>query len=126
MTLVLDSGALVAAERNERTMWRRLKGALSAGEPPLTHGGIIAQVWRGGSGRQALLARALAGVEVVPLDDELGRNAGALLGAAGMNDAIDAALVRLARDDDVIVTDDAGDIVRLAAASGSHIDVVKP
>ena len=25
MTLVLDSGALIALERNERAMWRRLK-----------------------------------------------------------------------------------------------------
>ena len=126
MTLILDSGALVAAERGERSMWRRLKGALQAGEPPVTHGGVVGQVWRGGSGRQVPLARALAGVLVAPLDDELGRSAGVLLGTARQRDAIDAALVCLARDDDVIVTDDVGDILRLAEASGEHIDVVKP
>jgi hypothetical protein len=126
VTLILDSGALVAAERDERAMWRRLKGALQAGEPPTTHGGVVAQVWRGGSGRQAALARALAGVEVTALDANLGRSAGVLLGTAGLRDAIDAALVCLARDDDVIVTDDVGDIARLVEASGHHIDVVKP
>jgi len=126
MTLILDSGALVAAERGERAMWRRLKGALHAGEPPVTHGGVVAQVWRGGSGRQAPLARALAGVDVAHLDDDLGRRAGILLGTAGLRDAIDAALVSLAHADDVIVTDDVGDIARLIEASGRHIDVVKP
>jgi hypothetical protein len=126
VTLILDSGALVAAERGERAMWRRLKGALQAGEPPTTHGGVVAQVWRGGSGRQAALARALAGVEVAALDANLGRSAGVLLGTAGLRDAIDAALVCLARDDDVIVTDDVGDIARLVEAAGQHIDVVKP
>jgi hypothetical protein len=126
VTLILDSGALLAAERGERAMWRRLKGALQAGEPPTTHGGVVAQVWRGGSGRQAALSRALAGVEVTALDANLGRSAGVLLGTAGLRDAIDAALVCLARDDDVIVTDDVGDIARLVEASGQHIDVVKP
>jgi hypothetical protein len=126
MTLILDSGALVAAERGDRAMWRRLKGALLAGQPPITHGGVIAQIWRGGSGRQAPLARALAGVDVAPLDDSLGRSAGVLLGKADRRDAIDAALVCLASDDDVIVTDDTADIVRLVEASGRHIDVVKP
>jgi hypothetical protein len=126
VTLIVDTGALVAAERGERAMWRRLKGALHAGEVPVTHGGVVAQVWRGGSGRQALLARALQGVEVVGLDDPLGRRAGLLLATAGLRDAIDAALVCLAAEDDLIVTDDTGDIARLVAATGHHIDVVKP
>jgi hypothetical protein len=126
MTLILDSGALVAAERGDRAMWRRLKSALQAGEPPTTHGGVVAQVWRGGSGRQAPLARALAGVDVAPLDDHLGRSAGVLLGTARLRDPIDAALVCLARDDDLIVTDDLGDMARLVEASGRQIDVVKP
>jgi hypothetical protein len=126
VTLLLDSGALVAAERADRAMWRRLKAALQSGEPPVTHGGAVAQVWRGGAGRQAPLARALAGVEVAALDDDLGRDAGLLLGKAKLRDAIDAALVSLAGDDDVIVTDDLGDILRLVEASGAHIDVVRP
>ena len=59
MTLILDAGAFVALERNDRAMWRRLKAAKLAGTPPRTHGGVIAQVWRGGAGRQAPLASAM-------------------------------------------------------------------
>ena len=124
MTLVCDAGALVALERNDRAMWTRLKAELQAGRPPITHGGVVAQVWRGGSGRQASLARALAGIEIVPLDDALGRAAGVLLGRAGTSDAIDGALVLLAADDDRIATSDTADLVRLVRATGRHIDLV--
>lgn len=124
MTLVLDAGALVAIERNDRAMWRRLKAEVLAAVPPVTHGGVVAQVWRGGSGRQALLARALAGIDVVALDDTLGRSSGVLLGRARATDAIDAAVAELAHDGDRIVTSDPADLQRLVAASGRDIDVV--
>ena len=58
MTLILDTGALVALERNERPMWVRLKAALADDELPVTHAGVLGQAWRGGS-RQARLAMAL-------------------------------------------------------------------
>lgn len=124
MRLICDAGAFVALERGDRATWRRLKAALLAGNPPVTHGGVVAQVWRGGSGRQVPLARALVSVEVVGLDDDLGRSAGVLLGKTGQSDAIDAAVVALATDDDLIVTSDAADIQRLVTASGRHVDVV--
>lgn len=125
MTLVLDSGALVALERNERPMWIRLKGALVDGEVPVTHGGVIGQVWRGGP-RQARLAKALAGVDVRAIDDGLGRAAGQLLARTATADVIDASLVLLALDDDVIVTSDPDDIETLAAAAGVHVEVLHP
>ena len=37
MSLVLDAGALIALDRNERPMWIRLKAAQLAGDLPLTH-----------------------------------------------------------------------------------------
>ncbi|MEA2828464.1 MAG: hypothetical protein QOG43_2903, partial [Actinomycetota bacterium] len=83
MTLVLDAGALVAIERAHPKVLGLLKGELAAGRPPLTHGGVVGQVWRGGRDRQAVLAIVLAGVDVAPLDDRLGRRAGVLLGRAG-------------------------------------------
>jgi hypothetical protein len=104
-------------------MWRRLKAELRAAQPPVSHGGVVAQVWRGGA-RQALLARALSAVEISVLDDELGRKAGALLGRARARDAIGAAVVALAVDDDRIVTSDPGDIHALVAGSGVHADVI--
>lgn len=125
MTLVLDAGALIALDRDERAMWVRLKAATQAGEPPVTHGGVVGQVWRGGS-RQARLARALQGVDVRPLDGALGRAAGELLGATGWSDVIDAAVVLLAVDGDEIVTSDRGDLEVLAARTGRHVELLRP
>ena len=115
MTLVLDAGAFVALERGDRDMWAILGATLADGEPPITHGGVVAQVWRGGSGRQTFLARALKSVRVVPLDDELGRRAGLLLGGSRLTDAVDAGIVALVRDGDVVATSDPDDIGSLAA-----------
>jgi predicted nucleic acid-binding protein len=85
----------------------------------------VAQVWRGGTGRQANLARVLAAVEIVPLDDALGRRAGVLLGRARKADVIDAAVVLLAVDGDTILTSDPGDLKALAAAAALHVDIVR-
>jgi hypothetical protein len=124
MKLVLDSGALIALERNDRPMWRRLKAAVRAGYVPVTHGGVVGQVWRGHGARQALLARALANLDVRPLDESLGRASGALLGVTDRHDVIDAALVLLARDGDQIVTSDPDDIALLAEATSQHLEIV--
>ena len=124
MSMILDAGALVALERDDRAMWRRLKAALLSGNPPITHGGVIAQVWRGGSGHQARLARALQAVETVPLDEELGRRAGVLLARSRLIDAIDAALAAMAAHGDQIITSDPHDFAALVAVSSRRIDVV--
>ena len=125
MTLVLDSGAFIALERNDRTMWRRVKAAHLAGSVPLSHGGIVGQVWRGLGPRQALLAKALAGTDVRPLDDALGRAAGELLATAGRHDVIAAALVWLAADGDHIITSDLDDLEPLALAAGRHVELIR-
>jgi hypothetical protein len=124
--LVLDSGALIALEKNSRPMWRRFKAAELRGVVPVTHGGIVGQAWRGKGPRQALLARALAGIDVRPLDDALGRAAGELLAVARKSDVVDAALALLAEDGDSIVTSDPGDIEPLAAAAGWFVELVRP
>ena len=125
MTVVLDSGALIALERNVRSMWVRLKATRSAGEVPITHGGVLGQVWRGDP-RQARLARALGGIDVKPLDARLGRASGVLLGAAGRADVIDAALVLLASDGDEIVTSDPDDLVLLADVADKDVEIIRP
>ncbi len=124
MTIVLDAGGLVALERGDREVAALLKRELLAGRTPVTHGGVVGQVWRGGTGRQANLARALAGVETVPLDDALGRRAGVLLGRAGRDDVIDAAVVLLAADGDSVLTSDPADLHALAATAGTHVELV--
>jgi hypothetical protein len=124
VTWVLDSGAFVALERHDRAMWRRFKGALLAREVPVSHAGVVGQVWRAGGPRQALLAKALAGVDVRSLDDALGRAAGGLLGRARQKDVIDAALVLLAEDGDRIATSDPDDLRVLAAVAGRAVELV--
>lgn len=125
MTMVLDAGALIALDRNQRAMWVRLKALSTAGELPVTHGGVIGQVWRGGP-RQARLATALAGIDVRPLDEVLGRAAGELLAATRTADVVDAALALLASDGDEIVTVDRDDIAKLVSVTDRHVELVRP
>ncbi|HEY5243810.1 MAG TPA: hypothetical protein VIJ22_20155 [Polyangiaceae bacterium] len=125
MSLILDAGALVAVERGDRDTVALIKHELSAGRAPLTHGGVVGQVWRGGAGRQATLARLLPGLEIAPLDAALGRRAGLLLAKARTADVVDAALVLLGSDGDSVLTSDPSDLAVLAAAAGVHVDVVR-
>jgi hypothetical protein len=121
--LVLDAGALAAVERSNRDVIALIKRERLAGRTPITHGGIVGQVWRGG-GRQANLARLLPGLDIVALDAALGRRAGALLARSRTTDVIDAALALLAQDGDEILTSDPDDLRVLFAAIGVHADVV--
>ena len=125
MTLVLDAGAFIAVERLDRDVVALVKRERLAGRAPVTHGGVVGQVWRGGTGRQANLARLLPGIEVAPLDSVLGRRAGVLLGRAKKADVIDAAVTLLASDGDEILTADANDLVGLVEAAGKHVDIVE-
>jgi hypothetical protein len=125
VTAILDAAALIALDRNHRAMWVRLKGLHLAGERPVTHGGVVGQVWRGGP-RQARLATALAGMDVRPLDEHLGRVAGELLASTRISDVVDAALVALAADGDEIITLDIDDLGRLAASAGRHVELLRP
>lgn len=124
MSVVLDAGAFVAVERDDREMVAVIKRERRAGRSPLSHGGVVGQVWRGGHGRQANLARLIRGVDVRSLDDALGRRAGVLLGVAEMSDVIDAAVVLLAEDGDEIYTSDPSDLRTLARCNGAHVDLI--
>jgi hypothetical protein len=122
--LVLDAGAFLAVEKGNRDVVALIKRERLAGRPPVTSGGVVAQVWRGGKGRQAGLARLLAGTEVVAIDDTLGRRAGMLLGRSARSDVVDAAVVCLAGDGDDILTPDPADLRTLAEAAGVHVELV--
>jgi len=65
-------------------------------------------------------------MDVRPIDENLGRAAGVLLGAARMSDLIDASIVFIAQDGDEIITSDSEDLKPLAAASGRHVELVHP
>lgn len=121
---MLDAGAFVAVERGDRDVVALIKRERRAGRVPVSHGGVVAQVWRGGTGRQVRVARLLAGVDIAALDDGLGRRAGMLLARSGLADAIDAAVVCLAGDGDDILTADPGDLGALAQAAGAHVELL--
>jgi len=123
--LILDAGALIALERLDPDVMALLKRERLAQRAPLTHGGVIGQVWRGGSGRQANLARLLAGIEVVALDQELGRKVGVLLKRSKASDVVDAAVALLAKDGDEILTSDVRDLLPLVKATAAHVDLIE-
>lgn len=121
--MILDAGALIAIAKNDRRMIARLLAAHEEDEELMTHPMVVAQAWRDGR-RQAGLARMLRGTTIVPLDDELGRRAGELLGKARTSDPVDAAVVLIARDGEAIVTSDRDDIQHLARAAKRRVLVV--
>jgi predicted nucleic acid-binding protein len=123
--LVLDAGALLAVDRDDRAMMARLRIAQTSGLDLRTTGAVVAQVWRDPGGRQANLARLLRAVDVIPVDDRLGREAGVLLGRAGAGDAVDATVAAIAARGDRVLTSDPDDIARLVGASGRAVGVVR-
>ncbi len=122
--LILDAGALVAADRDDRAMAARLRAAERHGLELRTNAMVVAQVWRDRRGRQASLARLLRAVDVRAVADGDGRRAGALLAAAGTADPINATVVLLATRGDRILTSDPGDLTRLATAAANHPVIV--
>jgi hypothetical protein len=122
--LILDSGALVAVDRDDRAMAARLRAAQQHGLQLRSNAMVIAQVWRDRHGRQANLARLLRAVDVRPVTQQDGRDAGALQAAAGTADPIDATVVLLAAPGDRILTSDPGDLSRLAEAAGNRPVIV--
>jgi hypothetical protein len=125
MSLVLDAGALLAIERADRDTIALIKSELASARLPVTHGGVVGQVWRGGSRRQATLARLLPAIAIAPLDAVLGRRAGVLLGKARTADVVDAALVLLATHGDSVLTSDPDDIAHLAVCAELELEIVR-
>lgn len=116
MTLVLDAGALIGVERNDRELVVLFSRAIERGRAIVVPAGVVAQVWRDPS-RQVRLARLLNAEDVViaDLDLELARAVGRLLAARDASDVIDASVAVLARQyAAAVVTSDAGDIRRLS------------
>src|ERR1022692_4396016 len=118
--LVLDAGALVAVDRDDRAMLARLRAAERHGLELRSNAMVVAQVLRDRHGRQAGLARLQRAVDVRWVGPEDGRAAGILQGEAGTSDAVDATVVLLAAPGDRILTSDPGDLARLADVAGNR------
>jgi predicted nucleic acid-binding protein len=109
----LDTGALIAAERNDHRYWTAARSSEEMFTVPAI---VITEVWRGG--RNANLARALNGCDLESLDVELAKAAGILCGRTGTDDPVDALVVAsAARRGDDIITTDPDDLRALAAVA---------
>ncbi|HEY5399378.1 MAG TPA: hypothetical protein VIL16_28750 [Trebonia sp.] len=118
-----DTGALVAAERNNRTMWELHAGLIAEEVVPVVPAPVLAQAWRGGA-RQASLARVLRMCDIEPMSEELAKRVGILVSQSGHDDIVDVAVVEGAiRRGDGVVTSDAGHIRTIAEAAGSTLRI---
>jgi len=122
--LILDAGALVAVDRDDRAAVARLRAAQRHGLELRTNAMVVAQAWRDRHGRQVSLARLLQATEVRAVTERDGREAGVLQAEAGTSDPVDATVVLLAGPGDRILTSDPADIARLAAAAGNRAIVI--
>ena len=115
MGITYDTGALIAADRAERRIWARHRALLALREVPTVPAPVVAQAWQGG--RQALLARLLAGCGVEALDDGQARSVGSLAARAATTDIVDVCVVEGAiRRRDLVVSSDSDDLRAIAAA----------
>jgi hypothetical protein len=118
--LVLDAGALIALERNDRRMWARLDAAADANLDVVVPAGALAQVWRG-TANQARLGQALKKARVGEFD-AIARPAGELCQSARSADPIDAAVVLNATGTtSVIATSDPKDMRQLIRSLPSEL-----
>lgn len=115
--LILDAGAFIALDRNDRSMWARLANAHRTHQNLITHAGIVAQVWRRPD-RQARLATALKAIDARSLTIELAKAAGLLLASTLTADVNDAALALICEPNDTVLTSDVGDLATLLAGRG--------
>jgi hypothetical protein len=126
--LVLDAGALIALDRNDRSVWAMLRNAADDSAQLSVPAGVIAQAWRDGS-RQALLARALVHCDEVPLEGSLARATGLLCGRAGTADIVDASVALIAAAQSqagptALVTSDPTDLRHLLQKLGASVRLV--
>ncbi len=124
LSLILDTGALIAVDRGDRRVAALLRVAHRERVPIRTSSLVIAQAWRDGS-RQVHLARILRGVDAVPVDEATGRRLGELLGRNSSADVVDAHVVHIAEHGDTILTSDPDDIHRLVVTRGISANVVQ-
>jgi predicted nucleic acid-binding protein len=114
--LTLDSGALIAFERQDRRVLVHLKAALLDGLDVTVPAVVVAEVWRGGP-RSARIAHLLQSSLLEDVGETLAREAGAALARQKSSDTIDAlVMASAARRGDLVLTTDPLDLRRLRAA----------
>jgi predicted nucleic acid-binding protein len=122
-TLVLDAEGLVKLAGGDLMTRRRLETARRRQSAVVTAATTLAEVLRGNQ-RDAGLHRVLNKITVIPVDQEIGRAAGELLGRLGLSGhqhALDALLAVIALDQArpvVLLTGDPDDLTRLTEEPG--------
>lgn len=112
--VVLDAGALILAEKNDRRFWTFWKKSLQQGLDVTVPAPVLAQSWRGG--KNVRMALVLKSCSIEPLSEKTAKSVGELCAKANSNDIIDASVVLAASEKHyAVLTSDAGDIGALAA-----------
>jgi hypothetical protein len=123
VTRIYDAGVLVAADRNDRTVWADHRAQLEMSLLPVVTAPVVAQASR--SPRQGSLHRFMRGCHTVPFTVDEATAVGTLLARAGTSDVVDAHVaVTAARLGGTIVTGDADDMRVLVAAVEQPVIVV--
>ena len=118
-----DTGALVAADHNDRRMWALHAGFLAEEVSTTVPAPVLAEAWRGGS-RQASLARFLALCSLEPMSEQQAKAVGVLAGKADHDDIVDVAVVEGAiRRHDAIVTSNRTHIRKITDAVRAKIAI---
>lgn len=113
-----DTGALIAAERNDRRMWALHAGFLAEEVAPVIPAPVLAEAWRGDP-RQANLVRMLAMCTVEWMTENQARQVGVLAGRSGHDDVVDVTVVEGAlRRGDAVVTSNREHLEKVGRAAG--------
>ena len=118
-----DTGALIAADRNDRRMWALHAGFLALEFSPTVATPVLAEAWRGGP-RQASLARFLALCTTEALTDDQARAVGVLAARADHDDIVDVTVVEGAiRRHDAVATSNPTHIRKIADAARARLTI---
>ncbi len=114
--LTLDSGALIAYERNNRSMVTQIKAALVTGIDVTVPAVVVAEVWRGGA-RAARMGQILKSCIVDDASESQARNAGEAIAKVPGAGTVDAMVMASASTrSDVVLTGDFQDLSQLRTA----------
>lgn len=122
-TLVLDAQGLVKLSAGDPPVRARVQKALQRHSRVVTAASTLAEVLRGGP-KDALVHRALRNVTVAPITKDVGRQAGELLGQAGVSghgytvDSLLAVIALAQQRPAVLLTSDPDDMARLTEEPG--------
>lgn len=123
---VLDSGALIALEKASPLMTRLLLDVRSGAARVIVPDAVLAQVWRGGAGRQARIG-ALVGLKPercakAALDTETAKRIGVKIGECGHADVVDVHVALVAEmQAAAVITADRDDIVAVSPGVADRI-----